>query len=335
MEMVINGVRYESIEAMRECVPQDVVDFLQEWYNEAHYVMGHTSGSTGKPKAIKLLKSDMKASACLTNDYLQIDKNATLLLCLSPSYIAGKMMIVRALEAHAALRVVEPSSAPLHVVDEAITLAAMVPMQVAGCIGLPDGEARLSRIEKLLIGGAPVEAELEQRLMRLPTQCYVTYGMTETVSHVAVRRVGEPAYEALGSVTFTTDERGCLVINAPQLSGKTFVTNDIVLLSDARHFVWQGRYDNVIMSGGLKFCAEVLEQKIEPLIARRYYITSAPDERLGERIVLVIEGDPYDETALEELQQAMSRVLSRYELPREIRFIPQVAMTASQKIIRR
>ena len=332
--MKINGVVYASIEAMRNEVAEEVVNFLAEWYDNREYLTGHTSGSTGVPKAIQLLKSDMRASAQLTNRFLGIDAQSTLLLCLSPSYIAGKMMIVRAIEAGAQLVVVPPSSTPLLGVDVPITLAAMVPMQVAETLQQPDGQEQMARVEQLLVGGAPVEKALEQQLMALPTATYVTYGMTETVSHVALRRVGEDSYTAIGDVTFAVDDRGCLVIEAPQLSGRHFVTNDLVELIDAVHFVWLGRYDNVIMSGGLKFCAEQLEAKIAPLMTRRYYITAAPDKRLGQHVVLVIEGSAYDEVDMESLRKEMSHRLSRYEMPREVRFIEKFAETSSGKVKR-
>lgn len=332
--MRINGKRYTSPESMRGKVPEDVVNFLVEWYDDAEYMQAYTSGSTGVPKAIKLLKRDMLASAQLTNQFLGIDAQATLLLCMSPSYIAGKMMIVRAILAGAHLVVVPPSSTPLQTIDIAITMTAMVPMQVAETLRQVQGKEQLSRVSKLLVGGAPVDSALEQQLLALPTTTYVTYGMTETVSHVALRRVGEPYYTAIGDVSFTTDHRDCLVIDASQLSAKRFVTNDVVELIDHRHFCWKGRYDNIIMSGGLKFSAEQLEAKIAPLLASRYYFTAAPDERLGQHVVLVIEGQPYDEVALEQLRVAMTAYLTRYEMPREIRFLERFAETASGKVKR-
>lgn len=334
MEIKINDIVYTSVDAMEGRVPEAVVTFLQEWYNDAPYVMGHTSGSTGTPKPVQLLKSDMQASARLTNSYLGIDHDATLLLCLSPTYIAGKMMIVRALEVRAHLIVVEPSSTPLDAVSAPVTLAAMVPMQVAATLRRADGAERLSIVNQLLVGGAPVGDVLERQLLQLPTHIYATYGMTETVSHVALRRLGEIHYTAIGDVTFSTDERSCLVIVAPQLSGYRFVTNDVVQLIDNKHFVWKGRYDHVIMSGGLKFCAEEIERKISSVIATRYYITSAPDEVLGERVVLVIEGDAYREEELSALRENLARHLNRYEMPREIRFLPCFPTTYSGKVKR-
>lgn len=334
MEIRINNVTYTSIDTMEGCVPSAVVSFLREWYTDIPYVMGYTSGSTGTPKPIQLLKSDMRASARLTNRYLGINHDATLLLCLSPTYIAGKMMIVRAIEANAQLVVVDPTSTPLDTVSCPVTLAAMVPMQVTATLQQPDGVDKLLHISRLLVGGAPIGDDLERQLLQLPIHIYATYGMTETVSHVALRRMGETCYTAIGDVTFATDARSCLVINAPRLSGQRFVTNDVVLLTDDRHFVWQGRYDNVIMSGGLKFCAEEIERKISSLIASRYYITSTPDALLGERIVLVIEAVAYDEAQLVALRENLAQHLTRYEMPREIRFMPCFETTYSGKVKR-
>ncbi len=319
---------------MRGSVADDVISFLQEWCDDNDYVMGHTSGSTGTPKSVRLLKSDMRASARLTNNFLGVDSHSVLLLCLSTAYIAGKMMVVRALEAGASLIVVTPSSTPLRKLTEKITLAAMIPMQVSETLHDDDGEGQLSHVECLLVGGAPVSDELEQHLTALPTTTYVTYGMTETVSHVALRRVGEMSYTALGDVTFSIDDRNCLVIDAPQLSGRRFITNDVVELRNERQFVWQGRYDHVIMSGGLKFCAEVIEQKISSLLSSRYYITAAPDAKLGQRIVLVIEGDAYDDKSIELLRGGLVKCLSHYEVPREIRFKSHFDETFSGKIRR-
>ena len=319
---------------MRGKVSDDVVTFLQEWYNDTPCIEGHTSGSTGVPKTIALYKSDMQASARLTNSFLKIDAQSTLLLCLSPSYIAGKMMIVRAMEAGAHLVVVPPSSSPLKDVNVPIDMAAMVPMQVYETLRTPAGEESLSHIRTLLVGGAPLDEAVERQLTALPNDVFVTYGMTETVSHVALRKVGERLYTAIGDVRFATDSRNCLIIHAPQLSGNTFVTNDVVEIVDERHFVWLGRYDHVIMSGGLKFCAEQLEAKIAPILTERFYITSASDERLGQRIVLVIEGKPYNELAMEQLQEGLSQLLSRYEQPREVRFVEKFAETSSGKVKR-
>ena len=271
----------------------DLETFLSEWNDDRPYVVGHTSGSTGKPKEILLRKDDMRASARLTNEYFGIDVHSRLLLCLSTSYIAGKMMVVRALEAGAELLTSNVSSHPLKNLDIAggrIDLAAMVPMQVEESMKVEEERNALNSIRYLIIGGAAVSYRLEDSLKDMSVQCFATYGMTETVSHIALRKLNrDKDYFALGAVRFRTDERQCLIIDAPQLSARVFHTNDVVSLTDDRHFSWLGRYDNVINSGGIKFFPEVIEKKIAAAMSGRYFISSLPDERLGEKIILVIE----------------------------------------------
>lgn len=316
----------------------EVLDFLKEWFGEKDYVVGHTSGSTGQPKEIKLSKADMRASARITNEYLGIGGSSVLLLCLSVSYIAGKMMVVRALEAGAELMVQEVSSHPLSnfFSRKQIDLAAMVPMQAEESLKEIRERENFRNIRQLLIGGAPVPSRLESQLREMPGQYYATYGMTETVSHVALRKlsVSEP-YFALGEVSFSVDARGCLVIHAPHLQAKEFITNDLVDWIDSRHFQWLGRYDHVINSGGLKFLPEVLEAKIRACMARRFFITSLPDERLGQRIVLVLEGERLAPEEENQLMESVRQILTRYELPREICYLPHFSETFSGKVIRK
>ncbi len=336
MELRINGISFHSLAELQEQVSFELYAFLQEWFSPQPFVMGHTSGSTGQPQPVRLYKKDMEASARLTNQFFGITASSVLLLCLSPRYIAGKMMIVRALAAGAMLYEQPVSSLPLESWFEPADLAAMVPMQVASTLAQADGADKLSLISHLLVGGAPVDAGLEARLSALPCAVYATYGMTETVSHVALRRlgIGDAIYAALGNVTFSVDDRMCLIVNAPHLSGKRFVTNDMVRLVDDRHFLWLGRYDNVIICGGLKFSAEELECKIAPFLSHRYYVAAAPDDLLGQRIVLVIESEPYDETVLRQLRVQLAAVLQRFEMPREIRFMPRFQETYSGKVRR-
>lgn len=317
----------------------EIRDFLVEWFNDRDYVLGHTSGSTGKPKEIRLNKEDMRASARLTNTFLGIGEESVLLLSLSTSYIAGKMMVVRALEAGADLWVGEVSSHPLRELSERgerIDLAAMVPMQVEETLKVPEERIRLNRVKHLLIGGAPVSPTLENGLRAINTHCYATYGMTETVSHVALKKLnGDVVYFALGEVTFALDARGCLVIRAPHLQAGEFVTNDQVRLMDNRHFEWLGRWDHVINSGGIKFCPEVIERKIASAISCRFFVTSRPDKRLGERIALVLEGDVWEEEQSLELLRKLRQLLSPYEMPREILYLSRFFETSSGKIIRK
>lgn len=316
----------------------ELLDFLQEWFDEKPYVTGRTSGSTGKPKEIRLDKEDMRASARMTNRFFGINGDSVLLLCLSVSYIAGKMMVVRALEAGADLWAIPANSHPLRDVEwrdgQAVDLAAMVPMQVEVSLQERKEAELFGCVRQLLIGGAPVSERLEHQLERLPTVSYATYGMTETVSHVALRKIGwGMEYFALENVRFEQDERGCLLIDAPHLQQRHFVTNDIVDLLDEQHFRWLGRWDHVIISGGLKFFPEVIEQKISRFFNGRFFIASRPDERLGERIVLVVEGKL--PMAFDLLKEQLDRVLNPYERPREFVVLPHFAETRTGKVIRK
>lgn len=334
MEIRINDCVARTPAQLRGRVPDEVADFLDEWFSPAGYVMGHTSGSTGEPQPIRLYKRDMEASAAITNSYMGITAASTMLLCLPVRYIAGKMMVVRALVAGAMLYTVPPSSLPLSDWQRRADLAAIIPMQAEATLRTPDGAARLSLLSHILVGGSPVSPALAARLACLPARVYVTYGMTETVSHVALRPITCDAYEAVGDVTFSADARGCLVIDAPHLLRRRFVTNDVVQLTDARHFIWLGRYDNVIISGGLKYSAEQLEQKIAPCLSAPYYIVPAPDDLLGQRIVLVIEGEAGDGAAREALRARLAQVLTPYEMPREVRYMPAFSRTYSGKVRR-
>lgn len=342
--LYINDTFYDT-DALRDGVfptgeewQKELSVFLQEWFNNREFVPGHTSGSTGTSKEIKLLKKDMLASARITNNFFHIENSDNLLLCLSPSYIAGKMMVVRALLANARLITTPPSSHPRIQAAKPVKLAAMVPMQVEELLKSEAGTASLTEIKQLIIGGAPVSPALATTLQTLSTKCFATYGMTETVSHIALKDLNGKAasgnYFALGEVEFKTDSRSCLVIHAPHLQQQEFITNDIVRLSDKFHFEWLGRYDHVINSGGVKLSPETIEEKLSPLIPGRFFITSEPDSRLGEKVVLVIEGEPLEDAPLSALKQGMGKCLSRFEIPGLIRYRKKFRETYSGKVIR-
>lgn len=332
----LNNVHYTTRPTQED---KDVIDFLDEWYNDLEYVNGKTSGSTGVPKTIQLLKKDMLASASLTNRFFQIDKGSRLLLCLSPTYIAGKMMIVRAIAAGADLYTVQPSANPLLHINEHFDLAAMVPMQVDTILSHPVSTSRLKNISQVLVGGAPVSPSLEERLQQIGTACFATYGMTETVSHVALRALNGPrhadTYFALGQIHFSRDERECLVIHTPHLHEKHFITNDIVSIKDATHFQWLGRIDNVINSGGIKLFPEWIESQLSTLLSRRFFVTSLPDDRLGQKVILVIEGLPLPPEQENELMYHIRAQLPAYSVPKAIHYLEHFQETYSGKVIRK
>ncbi len=335
----IKGRQLADFTTLRSHIQPEVYAFLEEWFNDRDHVLGHTSGSTGIPKEIRLFKEDMRASARITNSFFSITENSSLLLSLSASYIAGKMMIVRALEAGAELWLGPVTSHPLRGwqgIGKKIDLAAMVPMQLEETLKNQPERRALDDICQLLIGGAPVSGRLEEDLKERSGDCYATYGMTETVSHIALRRLNhDPDYFALGEVRFSVDERECLVIHAPHLKARQFITNDRVILKDHRHFEWLGRWDHVINSGGIKFFPEVIEKKIAAYIPERFFITSVADRRLGQKMVLVIEKVEPGRQFTEQLLKKLTGVLTPYELPKEIIYLSCFQETTSGKVIRK
>jgi len=303
--------------------------FLDEWENSLPYITAHTSGSTGRPKEIHLSKDDMRVSASSTNARFGIDASSCLFLPLSADYIAGKMMIVRAIEAGCRLIMETPSGAPLKTDIGMIDLMAAVPSQ---CGSLTENESARRSLRNLIVGGAPMTKEQEDMLSVMPWRTFATYGMTETCSHVALRAVGTETYEAMPGITFSSDERGCLVIHAEKYSFRQLTTNDIVDLTDDRHFRWCGRADNVINSGGIKFSPEELEKLLENRLPAPFFIHGAGSEKWGECIELVTEADPSEEG---HILDVCRKVLPRYGCPRQVLFVKTLPRTANGKLRRR
>jgi len=300
--------------------------FLEEWSSDKPYVIVHTSGSTGEPKEIKLPKSDMIASARATIDFFGIRKGDTLLCPLSTNYIAGKMMIVRAIISGARLIIEHPSNTPFKAEYGKIKLMPVVPSQIAGI-----KRESFRYIENLLVGGAPVTREQERSICLCGANAFMSYGMTETASHVALRKIGEgDIYKALPGITFDVDRDSCLNINAPSFSFNMLQTNDVVELMDSTSFRWLGRRDNVVNSGGIKLHPEAIEKKICDLIDGDYYIIGEPDYKWGERLVMYVEGAENDM-----LMECLRLRLSPVECPKEIRFVRQLSRTDSGKVRRR
>jgi O-succinylbenzoic acid--CoA ligase len=305
--------------------------FLEQWHNDEPYIVAHTSGSTGVPKAINLLKSDMRLSAQMTNRKFDITRNSTLFLPLSVDYIAGKMVVVRALEAGCTLIIEPASNHPIKQQPKAIDLISVVPSQVDSILSRPQC---LAAIRNLLIGGAAIDNELENRVISSGINAYVSYGMTETCSHVALRRVGQsPIYQALPGIKFATDGDDRLAITSRQMSFSRLQTNDIVRLIDDEHFIWLGRYDNVINSGGIKVYPETIERKIAGIINGRYYITSQNDAKWGNVPILVIEGEN-DLARTERIREMLHESLSPAEMPKAIKYVNQIELTSNGKIKR-
>ncbi|TLX71990.1 hypothetical protein E9993_19475 [Labilibacter sediminis] len=307
-----------------------IYQFVEEWLSPLDYIVAQTSGSTGEPKKIKLKKEHMIASAKKTIRYFNLQPDQTALLCLSANYIAGKMMIVRAFVGGFDLKLVEPGGYPLRDITTQIDFAAMVPLQVSNSI--QEVEAWRT-VKTVIIGGGAVSDELKSSLVDLDTGFYETYGMTETVSHVAVRKIGEDdRFKPMPNVSFDVDERNCLVIQAPDISSTPVVTNDIVDVDACGHLLLQGRYDNVINSGGVKISPEQVERKLSKCIEAFFVISSVQDDKLGEMLVLVVEEGVDLSQVKKQIKDIQS--LNKYEKPKRILQVKNIPLTPTSKIMR-
>lgn len=303
--------------------------FIIKWLNDDDHISVKTSGSTGKPKKIFLSKEAMVNSAKATGTYFKVGDKTTALLCLHPKFIAGKMMLVRAMVLGWHLHVVAPEKDALTQYDNDYDFAAMVPYQVRHSIDA------LGKVKKLIIGGGPISMKLDAMLQEVTTEAFATYGMTETITHIAVRRINGPAksqiYHGLPDVKFSTDDRGCLVINAPRIHSDIIITNDLINLETPTSFEWLGRVDNVINSGGIKIYPEKVEQKLADTIDFPFIISSQPDEALGNRVILVIENK--NEVSIPNYSEAFA-TLQPYEKPKKIYTVSKFPYTENGKIKR-
>ncbi len=307
---------------------QPVKKFLKQYYDDDNTYTAHTSGSTGHPKEIRLPKAFMKASAKKTLSFLGIKPGDKTLLCISADHIGGIMMLVRWVHGDLDLYVQKPNSKPLETTKISIDFAAMVPMQLMNSI------QDLSKVKKLIIGGGAINPTFEKNTNweTISTHVYHTYGMTETLSHIALRDVSKARdyFEALSNTRFSLDSRSCLVINSPDIGVFDLVTNDVVNLIDRNRFIWKGRFDNVVNSGGIKLFPEEIEKALSGL-SIPYFLTGEPDLVLGSKLVLLVEGDEAQHG--EEVRNAI-KGLGKYQKPREILYLNQFQYTDTDKIKR-
>ena len=327
-------------------------EFLDEWNNDSERVLVHTSGSTGAPKPLWVEKRRMEASARITCDFLGLKEGDTALLCMPLDYIAGKMMVVRSLVRKLKLMVVEPTGHPLsnttpHQLPRGFTFAAMVPIQVYNSLQVPEERERLRQIRHLIIGGGAIDDALARELKDFPNYVWSTYGMTETLSHIALRRLnGAEAsewYTPFDNVSISQNEDGCLVIDAPEVCAERLVTNDVVEISQGRFRV-VGRKDNVICSGGIKIQAEEVERALKPHLHVPFMITKRKDSKFGEIVVMMVEcrgewkeerGERIEDSLKTRLQRLCREHLPKYWQPRDFVFVEKIPMTETGKIARK
>ena len=309
-------------------------EFLAQWNDASDVIEVHTSGSTGKPKMLLVEKRRMENSARITCDFLGLKEGDTALLCMPLDYIAGKMVVVRSLVSHLHLISVTPSSHPLKDITQPVDFAAMVPLQVYSSLQVPEEAERLRSIRNLIIGGGAIDESLESLLRQFPNAVWSTYGMTETLSHIALRRIsGEESslwYSPLDGVDVSLFSDGCLEIYAPAVNPEKLKTNDIAelrtLADGKKQFRILGRKDNVIDSGGIKIQIEEVERLLRPHLKCGYLITKVPDARLGEAVTLLV--DTFNKEGLEEICRA---VLPKHWMPRHILTVKPLPMTGTGK----
>ena len=311
-------------------------EFLSEWRNANSTVLVHTSGSTGKPKPMLVEKCRMEQSARITCDFLGLKQGDTALLCMPLDYIAGKMMVVRSLIRNMRLISIPPSGHPLSDVpsDVHIDFAAMVPLQVYNSLQVPEECERLKEISHLIIGGGAVDDTVAEALSTFPNAVWSTYGMTETLSHIALRRLSgmerSDWYTPFESVALSQTDEGCLVIDAPLVCEKKLITNDIVEIASDGRFRVIGRKDNVVCSGGIKIQIEEVEKMLKPYIKSPFLITKRKDEKFGEAVVLLAEGD-----VLDDVKMVCKRVLPKLWQPRHYFSVAHLPFTETGKPARK
>ncbi|WP_224997510.1 AMP-binding protein [Cesiribacter sp. SM1] len=319
--------------------------FVQQWLNNQQAFTVHTSGSTGKPKPIAVSRSRMQASARLTLQALQLTAGTPALLCINPAYIGGKMMLVRAMEGGLPIRLLSPEANPLKQlpVAEQPLFTALVPLQLEAILQDMPSLKILNQMKSAIIGGAAVSPALEEKTQLVHAPLYSTYGMTETVSHIALRQINGPGrkdyFTVLPGIQISTDGRGCLVINGPVVEEEV-VTNDIVELLDENSFRWLGRIDNIVNTGGVKVQAEQLEAVAMVCLreqghGRRVLAGGLPDEKLGQKVVLLLEGEPLMAESVAVLLQCLTASLPKYWAPKEILYVSNFVESDNGKIKRK
>ena len=303
-------------------------NFLLDWLDCKDYVLVRTSGTTGLPKTIKLDKKAMVNSAIMTGDFFDIHPGDKALHCLPSRYISGKMMLVRAMILGLELDMVAPTLHPAYDNRKNYDFSAMIPLQLKNSL------ERLNNIKTLIVGGASVSKPLIENIQNLKATVYETFGMTETISHIAVKKLNHnqsksTGFEILPNIKISKDERDCLVIDAPKLSNEIIVTNDLIDLINEKQFEIIGRYDNMINSGGVKVFPELIELKLQDLIEHRFLIASENDSDLGQKVILVIEGDSDD------FDKDIFSQLNKHEIPKAVYSIPKFFDTETGKLQRK
>ena len=333
----LNGISYNHQELKEvayslvkegENFEREIGHFLLDWLDDKDFIFVKTSGSTGTPKTIKIRKQAMVNSAIMTGDFFALRPGHTALHCLPSQYISGKMMLVRAMILGLELDVIAPSTAPVYNPLKHYDFCAMIPLQAKKSL------QHLNGIKTLIIGGAAVSNVLKEELQHVNAKAFETYGMTETVSHIAIKPLNFTSeigahFHILNNIEIHTDDRGCLVIEAKDLADGIITTNDVVDMVSETAFDIVGRYDNMINSGGVKLFPESIEAKLRKTIKSPFFITAETDKDLGEKVVLVIEGNSND------FSKDTFKGLTKFETPKAVYHVDKFIQTETGKLQRK
>ena len=338
-DIIINGKTYTAEEAAnlkgtlasiygKDSFMSSLGEFLAEWYNSSPLIKVHTSGSTGTPKELWVEKKRMINSARMTVSFLGLKAGDSALLCMPLPYIAGKMVVVRSIIASLNLMAVTPCGRPLQCLTKIPDFAAMIPMQVFNSLKHPEDREKLMKIRHLIIGGGAIDKKMAEELKSFPNSVWSTYGMTETLSHIALRRLNGKAasewYTPFDNVSLAISDEGTLIISAPSVNPETLITNDIVEFNEQRQFRILGRKDNTINTGGIKVQIEQVEEKLSHYLPEgSYMITSVPDSKFGEKIVMLISQEMNTDNAVNSLPL--------YWKPKHIIHFPKLPLTGTGK----
>jgi len=328
-----------------DTLERDVISFMVDWLSGKEIFKIKTSGSTGRPTVITIHRDQMMASAEMTLNYLNVKKGRKALLCLHPSYIAGLMMIVRSIIGELNLYVISPSSNPLKRNDLIFDfdLASFVPYQITEILNDTISGDNFRKIRNVLIGGADISEILIRKMRTYENKIYQTFGMTETVSHIALKRISgiaeSDSYEVLEGIQISKDDRGCLIVKGRITGDERIITNDLVDLIDDKRFIWKGRIDQVINTGGIIINIDDLEGRIRDVfnvsnINNNFFVAGIDDFKLGEKVILVIEtrNKVIEE---EHIHGLLRQHLSRYEIPKKIYTLEDFVLLDTGKIDRK
>ncbi|GGK34655.1 O-succinylbenzoic acid--CoA ligase [Yeosuana aromativorans] len=327
LKFKLNGVNYDqehireiAYSFVKEGLPYEeaIGDFLLDWLDNKTFIKVKSTGTTGKPKQVKIDKQVMVNSSIFTGNFFNLKPGDKALHCLPANFIAGKMMLVRAMILGLELDLTEPTSKPVFDTNKQYDFAAMLPIQLQNTL------EEVRNFKNIIIGSVKASNKLIEDLQDLPVHVFETFGMTETATHIALRplnnfengqkmtALGKSIFKTLPDISISQDDRGCLVVESGHLSKTPIVTNDLVKLYSEDEFEWLGRFDNVINSGGVKIFPETIEEKLQGKIKQRFFIASEKDETFGEKIILILEGD------IDTIDKSVFKVLDKYEKPKKI-----------------